>query len=161
MARSASREPADIVTATLRRYADRGVFRGFSIAPDSRGRQAYRFTWLTRQPTSLAFNPRTGGLRFSSLLPAVHSRPGMAADLRTLVAGVASRERPAHKRLDRRRATASSSLRGGDWSLRVAIRGANHEYATRAALNLVNELFLLLHERYPDYLIEQFGLSAE
>ena len=67
----------------------------------------------------------------------------------------------AHKRLDARRATVASSLRGNDWSLTMKVRGSNYEYATRAALNLVNELFLLLHERYPDYLIERFGLSAE
>jgi hypothetical protein len=28
-------------------------------------------------------------------------------------------------------------------------------------LNLVNELFLMLHETYPDYLVAEFGLSAE
>jgi hypothetical protein len=43
----------------------------------------------------------------------------------------------------------------------MTIRGANHEDAVRKLLNTVNELFLLLHERYPDYLVAQFGLSAE
>ncbi|OFW24735.1 MAG: hypothetical protein A3H97_20150 [Acidobacteria bacterium RIFCSPLOWO2_02_FULL_65_29] len=160
MTKFRSRDPSEIVTATLQGYADRGVFRGFSVAPGPRGRQAYRFTWLTRRPTALSFDPRTGVLGFNGLFPA-RSRPGMAADLRALVAGVASRERPAHKRLDARRATVSSSLRRGDWSLTMKVKGSNHAYATRAALNLVNELFLVLHERYPDYLIEEFGFPDE
>jgi hypothetical protein len=51
--------------------------------------------------------------------------------------------------------------RKGALSLTLAIRGRHHEYAVRNALNLVNELFLLLRQTYPDYLIEHFGASAE
>ena len=43
----------------------------------------------------------------------------------------------------------------------VTVRGRNHAYAVRHVLNLVNELFLYLHESYPEYLIERFGLSPE
>ena len=65
------------------------------------------------------------------------------------------------KRLDARRAKAACLVRRGDFSLTMSIRGQYYEYAVQKALNLVNELFLLLHETYPDYMIEHFGLSAE
>ena len=41
------------------------------------------------------------------------------------------------------------------------MRGRHHQYAVKAALNLINDLFLLLHEAYPEYLVEHFGLSTE
>ena len=85
----------------------------------------------------------------------------MAVDLGALVAARVSRTLPAHKRLDARRARGSCAIRRGDWSLAVHIRGANHEYAVRKAVNLINELFVLLQETYPDYLVERFGLSTE
>lgn len=54
-----------------------------------------------------------------------------------------------------------SRVRKGDLSLSVEIRGSNHAYAVKQALNLVNELFLALQERRPEYLIERFGFSTE
>jgi hypothetical protein len=41
------------------------------------------------------------------------------------------------------------------------VRGSNHAYAVKTALNLINEMFVTLQEHHPDYLIEHFGLSAE
>lgn len=85
----------------------------------------------------------------------------MAAALDAVVRSRSARGQPPHKRLDGRRARASSAVRRGDWSLVVAIRGANHEYAVQGALNLINDLFLALHDGWPEYLIERFGLSTE
>jgi hypothetical protein len=55
----------------------------------------------------------------------------------------------------------SGATRRGDWSLTVTVRGRNHEYAVQRALNLINELFLFLHESHPEYLVRHFGLSPE
>ena len=85
----------------------------------------------------------------------------MAAQLRSLVIARASRTQTPHKRLDARRARTSCAVRHGALSLAVVIRGANGEYAVRHALNLINDLFLLLQEHYPEYLVERFGLSTE
>jgi hypothetical protein len=152
---------ADSVTATLQGYADRGVFRGFSVSSARRGRSEYRFTWLTRQPMTVVFDPAPGVLSLRDLFPNVAGRRRMIAELNAEVAGRAARAIPAHKRLDRRRARLSSGVRHGHWWFSVSVRGRNHEYATRLAVNLVNELFLRLLENYPDYLMEQFGLSGE
>src|SRR5687767_4809264 len=127
----------EVVTAVLQGYADRGVFRGFSAMPSARGCE-YRFSWLTRRPMVVGFKAASNVLRFSRLFPDVQSYAGLPGDLRALVAGRSARDVPAHKRLDRRRATMTASIKDGHWSLAAAVRGSNHEYATRMALNLVN-----------------------
>ncbi len=108
-----------------------------------------------------SFDARRGVLTFAALFPGVEASSGMVAGLRAQVASRSTRDQPSHKRLDARRARVSCAVRGGDWSLVAQIRGANHEYAVRKALNLINELFISLHDRYPEYLTERFGLSTE
>jgi hypothetical protein len=68
---------------------------------------------------------------------------------------------PAHKRFDGRRARVECTVRGGTLGLTVTVRGASHEYAVRRTLSLINDLFVLLHETYPDYLVTHFGISSE
>jgi hypothetical protein len=143
----------------LQAYADRGVFRGFRATPAPRGRVEYQFLWLTRTPMRAVFDSRRRRLSFASLFPAIDH--ATAAELRSMVAARATRVLPEHKRLDARRARFASAVRIGDFSLSVEIRGSNHAYAVKRSLNLVNELFLALQERHPDYLIERFGFSTE
>ena len=106
-------------------------------------------------------DPARKTLTFRGLFPALDRTSPIARELAAAVAGRSSRELPEHKRLDPRRARVASRLRSGEMSLVVTVRGAHYPYAAQNTLNLVNELFLLLHERYPDYLIEHFGLSPE
>lgn len=108
---------------------------------------------------SATFDAGRQRLSFASLFPGLERVT--AAELRSMVAGRTMRQQPAHKRLDARRARVTSAVRNGDFSLSVEVRGRNHAYAVKQALNLVNELFLVLRERHPDYLIERFGLSTE
>lgn len=151
----------DAVSRTLQQYADRGVFRGFQAAAGARGRIEYHFLWLLRRPIHAVFDPRRGVLTFAALFPGVEPASAMVLALKSIVRSRSMKVQPAHKRLDARRAVVSCAVRKGDWSLAVRIRGANHEYAVRHALNLINELFLSLHDRYPDYLVDRFGLSTE
>ena len=150
-----SREP---VTRALQSYADRGVFRGFR-ATSSNGRVEYAFVWLTRKPISAVFDARTRTLTFPSLFPAIDK--AAAADLKAVIAARGDRDQPAHKRIDARRARLTGAVRRGDLWIAVEIRGSNHEYAVKHALSVINELFVTLHEQRPDYLIGQFGISAE
>jgi hypothetical protein len=149
------------VSAALQAYAGRGVFRGYRAAPGPRGRIAYQFHWLTRWPTRAIFDPRSRALSFPALLPGVGGTPGLPGDLKAIVAARSHRNLPAHKRVDARRARLTTTVRHGDLSLSVTIRGANHEYAVKAALGLINDLFLRLHESWPEYLVERFGMSTE
>ena len=157
-----SRQPAashDPVTQALQSYADRGVFRGFRATPAPRGRTGYQFLWLTRKPTTAVFDAHRRVLAFPSLFPDVDK--DTAGALTTIAAARTSRAVPDHKRVDARRARVTSALRKGDLSLSVEIRGSNHDYAVKKVLNLINEMFLTLHEVHPEYLVEHFGISTE
>jgi hypothetical protein len=117
--------------------------------------------WLLRRPMHAVFDTRRAVLTFPRLFPSVTAASAMGRELAALVRSRSGSEQPAHKRIDARRARITSVVRKGDWSLVVTIRGGNHEYAVRHALNLVNELFLALHAGHPDYLVEHFGMSTE
>jgi hypothetical protein len=147
------------VTLALQAYADRGVFRGFRAAPASRGRIEYQFLWLTRRPMTAVSDPRRRTLSFPALFPAITR--DAHADLRAIVAARATRGVPAHKRIDARKLRVSLVTRKGDVSLSGEMRGANHDYAVKTLLNLINELFVCLHEAHPEYLVHQFGISTE
>ena len=105
------------------------------------------------------FDSRRRVLSFPSLFPGVDTTT--AAQLKSMVASRSDRDQPDHKRLDARRARLTGTVRKGDFSLAIEIRGRNHEYAVTKALNVINELFVMLHERHPEYLIHTFGISAE
>ncbi len=151
----------DPVSAAFVRYADRGVFRGFRAMPGTRGRIDYTFMWLLRRPMAATFDKGRGVLAFPALFPHVKSGSALAAELNAMVASRSQRDQPAHKRLDARRARVRGGVRKGAWSLAFDIRGANHDYTVRHALNLINELYLALHANHPEYLVEYFGLSTE
>lgn len=147
------------VTEALQAYADRGVFRGFRAAPVPAGRVEFTFAWLTRKPMRAAFDSRRRTLAFPDLFPDLDA--ASAATLKRIVVSRTGREQPAHKRVDARRARVAAGVRKGSLSLTVTIRGANERYAITKALNLINELFLALHETRPEYLSEHFGISTE
>ena len=146
------------MTAALGHYADRGVFRGFRASSQPRGSVAYEFFWLTRRPTR-AVADRRSILTFPALLP--NATKDIVAEMKSMTSARSTRAVPDHKRIDARRAKVSASARKGDVSLIVEIRGANQRYAVSKVLNLINEMFVALHERHPDYLIEHFGISQE
>lgn len=156
---------ARAATAALQGYADRGVFRGFSVTDAPRGDRRFEFLWLTRRPMVLRLSPARQLLVFERLFPAADRVPGVVEALRAAVRSASSVARPPHRRIDARRAKMTCRFHHGDGSLRLSFvgsaRGAGDGAAVRASLGFVNELFLLLHECYPEYLIGQFGASAE
>jgi hypothetical protein len=147
------------VTAALQAYADRGVFRGFRSTAIARGRIEYQFLWLTRKPMAAVFDPAAKRLTFPSVLPQIDRQA--AARVKAVVDQRSTKHQPEHKRVDARRGRISGAVRKGDFSISVEIRGSNHEYIVSRALNVINELFVTLHEHHPDYLVERFGISAE
>ena len=107
------------------------------------------------------FDPVRRVLSFKTLCPRIGARSPMAAALRQIVAERSTARVPGHKRLDRRKVRATCAVRRDSFSLTMRVRGHHEAYAVPRLLNLVNELFLALHESYPDYLVAQFGLSVE
>ena len=140
--------PPRRLTAALQAYADRGVFRGFRPRPP--GAAGRRSTSVAaRRPMRAVFDARRGSLTFDALFPACNGPrrpPGIERDRGhaqlTAPAG-AQAARPAARRRFR-----------GNQGRRLVSRGdgawPESRYAVRHALNLVNELFLFLHESYPD-----------
>lgn len=135
------------------------MFRGFRATPAARGRIEYQFYWLTKKPVTAVFDPKARRLRFPSVLPQVDTDTATA--MTAAVRSRASRSEPDHKRVDARKCTIAGTVRKRDFSLTIDIRGANHQYAVSKALNLVNDMFVTLHEHHPEYLVERFGISAE
>lgn len=154
------RGDAEAVTAALQHYADRGVFRGFSVAQE-RGRRVFRFIWLSRQTMTLTYDPRTAVLSFARLFPGVDPTSALLGELKTIVHERTTRAVPEHKRIDGRRVRLGVTVRQGAVSLTLGVRGKHHAYAVQRALNLVNDLFLALHASYQDYLIDHFGVPSE
>jgi hypothetical protein len=150
-----------IVTAALQKYSDRGVFRGLKTTRRPGGRYEYTFTWLMRRSFTLSYDPARRVLSFKNLFPNVTARSPIATALREVVAERSTNRVPAHKRLDGRRVQASCGIRGGGFWLTMRVRGEQGAYAVQQLLGLVNELFLVLHETFPDYVAAEFGLSSE
>jgi hypothetical protein len=110
---------------------------------------------------TLRYDPARGTLAFKSLFPDVRVRSPLAVDLRRVVGERASRRVPPHKRLDPRRVRANGAVRRGSFALSMRMRAGDEAYAVSRLLNLVNDLFLVLQERYPEYLVAHLGLSPE
>ncbi len=153
---------AERIRRQLQTYVDRGVFRGFSEPRRARGKHAYRFTWLTSRAFHLTYEPASRHLVFRSLLPQVPARSDFYRDLKTFVAGRSDEKLPAHRRIDPRRAVVSCVNRGGHVSIAMRLKTGDHyAYGVTKLVNLVHEIFLMLHDRSPEYLWEQFDVSQE
>ena len=119
---------------------------------------SYQFLWLTRRPMHASID-RRGRLTFTALLP--QATKEIVAEMKSLVAARSTRAVPEHKRIDARRARLACVLRKGHLTLAIDIRGQNQEYAVKQVLNLINDMFVALHESHPEYLVEHFGISQE
>jgi len=149
------------VRAALRHYADRGVFRGFSEKARPGGTTEFRFTWLTREPLMLRYDPRNATLTFNGLLPGVARGSPLLAEVQALVGSRHVRSLPAHRRIDKRRVDVECAHWRGRVSVVLYVKGQHHAYAVQRGVNLVNEIFTVLQASYPEYLSEAFGLPVE
>src|SRR5262245_5474724 len=92
------------VSASLQRYADRGVFRGLSTSAGKGGRLEFRFLWLTRTPMHVTYDPRTSVLRFARLMPNAAGVPSLVAGVKRVVDEHLGPTVPEHRRVNKRRA---------------------------------------------------------
>lgn len=155
------RKTHTIVSDHLRHYADRGVFRGFDESRASGGNRVFTFTWLTNRPVKLSFDVANARLTFNRLLPNIPARSGMYADLKRFVLDRHDGELPDHRRIDSRRAEARCSNRNGNVSISLQVKNRQLAYGVNRVVNLVHELFLHLHDAYPEYLSENFDVPQE
>jgi hypothetical protein len=151
----------DAVRESLQRYADRGVFGGFSARRGPGRKASFRIAWLTREPVLLTFDPGASSLVFDRLLPDVARASPLLAEVQEFVGSRSARTVPQHRRLDSRRVTARCVYRRRSVSVVLEIKGRHEAYAVQKGVNLVHEIFTLLRASHPEYLWTVFGLPAE
>ena len=149
------------VRRRLQEYADRGVFRGYAEQPARAGKHHFRFLWLADKPFKLTYEPATGTLTFTNVLPHVRARSELAAEIRRFVEGRSASSLPAHRRIDRRRARAECSSRRGNMLVHVVAKPGCHAYGVTKSVNLVHEIFLHLHTYFPEYLWEHYDVPQD
>jgi hypothetical protein len=147
----------NVVREALQAYADRGILRGFSEIGSGR----FRFTWLVNHQMELSVDTSKHALRFKQLLPAIPAKSAMYAELKTFLLQRHDGKLPEHRRIDRKRAEASCTNRGGFVSVSLSVKNNQYAYGINRLVNLVHELFLHLREAYPEYLVENFDVPQE
>jgi len=146
-----------VVRKQLQHYADRGVFRGFSEAGNGR----FKFSWLINHQMELSADTTRHELRFRRLLAGVPPASAMYADLKSFIQHRHDLDQPAHRRIDRKRAEATCTNRGGIVSISLKVKNNQYAYGVKRIVNLVHELFVHLRQDYPEYLAENFDVPQE
>ena len=146
-----------VVRESLQIYAERGIFRGFSETKSGQ----FQFEWLIGQRMELKVDTAKDMLRFGRLLPGIPSQSALYQELREFI-----RERhddllPDHRRIDRRHAEVSCTLRGGFVSISLKVKNNRYAYGVNRIVNLVHEVFLHLRNMHPEYLAENFDVPQE
>jgi hypothetical protein len=149
--------PLSVVRENLQTYADRGVFRGFSEGKNGR----FHFVWLLQRELELRVDTAKHELKFQRLLPGVPARSPLYAELKSFIAARHAAALPEHRRVDRRRAEASCSNRGGYVSLALKVKNRQYAYGVNRLVNLAHELFVHLRAAHPEYLVENFDVPQE
>jgi len=155
-------DPTRAVSRALREFANRGVFRSFSEGRARSGFPEFQFLWLTPYPFNLIFNPGKNSLTFRDLLPDMPARSELYAEVRSFLETLSSKERPAHRRLDRRRIGIRCFNRRTKVSIEFAILRREYRYGVRKSLEQVQELYLsFLNVYHPEYMVTNFHTDEE
>jgi hypothetical protein len=154
---------ADLVAEILQGYATRGVFRGFSRGDALAGKTHFKLLWHRDRLFDLMLDTRKKTLHFPIVLPQIPKDSTMYADFREFLKSRFAKDRPDHRRLDRRKVGLVCALPAGNLSLTMTVIDADYEYATRKLIHLVHEVYLdyLSDGRYYDYMIEVFNLDPD
>lgn len=150
-------KPLETVRESLRSYADRGIFKGYSEGAGGR----FRFTWLTGHEMELVVDTTRNVLRFRSVLPGIPARSPLYADLKRFVGHRKDPLIPEHRRIDPSRAETTLHNRLGNVSISMSVRKKQYAYGVNRLINLVHEIFVHLRQSYPDYLMENFDVPEE
>lgn len=151
------------VSAALERYAERGVFRGFSEGREGGSKKTYRMIWHRDQHFELVCDARRETLRIPVVLPNVPPNSEMHKGLKAFVKKRQSEEMPPHRRIDPEKCSVKVFNRRSNLSLTLNARDGDLVYGVEKLVHLVHEIYLdfLLDGRYYDYLVETFNLDPD
>lgn len=156
-----STDPLDVVRRNLRKYADRGVFRGLNEVTPRSGKQSFTFVWLGNRPLEFGIDKKTGLLTFKRLLPNVPPKSALYSELKHFLASRQDRDLPKHRRIDAKRAEVGWVNRAGNVSITLKVRNNQYAYGLNRLVNLVHEIFVQLNDTHPDYMCENFDVPQE
>ena len=152
----------ELVAETLEGYAKRGVFKGFSRGPVSRGKATFRIAWHRDRIFELVLDLKTLSMSFPALLPNVPADSTIYRELKEFIKSRHSVDVPEHRRIDSDRAQVRASNRAGNVSLALRVNDGDFEYATRKLIHLVHEIFLaFLVDGHFEYMVETFDLDPD
>ena len=150
------------IDVLLKRYADRGIFRGFGARLLDADRVEYRFSWHAPRPHVLRVDARRRTVTLRDLLPELPFRSPMERALRRFLEGRAADGVPEHRRVDPRRARIRVRNRGGAVSIELEAAPGEMAYTVERAVKLLNEIFLsFLAGPYDAYMVRVFGSPEE
>lgn len=146
----------------LQEYAERGVFRSFSRRETKKlGR--YQLLWHQDQLFELTFDPARRALRVACVLPQLPAQSAMYRDFKAWLAARRDPALPEHRRCDRAKVTLKPYNRGGNVALTLTCDDGDIDYAVRALVALVNEIYqdFLPNGPYFDWQVETFNLDPD
>lgn len=146
------------VPDVLQGYVTRGLLRNFEA---SRGGGDFQFTWLNHKPMHLRWTPSAQTIVFKDLAPNIPARSVMYRELRAFLKERTKDDLPAHRRVDPKEFELLCKNRDSTVSIGLKIIGETEEAGMRKLMLLIHEAFLFLHDRWPDYMQEEFGASPE
>ena len=152
----------DVIRQRIGDLSDRGVFRGWSEEAGGRSaKTTFRFRWLLDNEFVLIVDPTKQELTAKNLLPSIENRSFIDSDLRRFIAARTDAKLPAHRRLISDFVRLTYTNRKQNVSLVMKSEADQHEYAIKALLGTLNDLFAYLHLNHIDYLHRHFGVPEE
>jgi hypothetical protein len=146
------------VPEVLQAYANRGLFRDFRADPAAGD---FDFVWMGHKPMRLRWNAAKRTMMFKDLLPNIPARSEMYGEVRDFLKERTEAGLPDHRRVDPRDFEILCQNRAGQVSIGLRLADGNQEEATNKLMLLVHEAFLMLNDRWLDYMHEEFGASLE
>lgn len=146
----------------MKRYAERGVFRGQVDEAESGDVRAFKLRWHRNREFRLLLDRRQRVARVADLLPGMPARSQMYREFKEFVASFQDGSRAPHRSVDPRKVLLSSTSRAGTVSLSVRMHDDDFEYAMEKLLTLIHETFLtFLSGPYDLYRVEQLGADPD
>ena len=157
-----SKQSLRLVHDQLQAYARRGVFRSFSQTRDEGVRAEFRFYWLWNLPFELRFDGKHKTMSFKNLLPGVPAGSELNSRLKSFIKDLSASDQPEHRRVDPKRVSIRYSNRRGNVTITFVVAKNEYEYGVKAALNLINEMFVgFLNVHFPEYTVQHFRLAED
>ena len=149
--------PAAVVRESLQAYADRGIFQDLRETRGRNGSTRFVFRVFDDQRVTVEVSERHQTLVIRNMLREVPA--DMYRDLQGFLAELFHRDRPSHRRLDRRSADAAFVKRSGDVSLVLNVKSRRYKYAADKLISLLTWVRTYLQRWHPTYMWEVVGES--